>query len=196
MEGFGVIDLQRLHEEKAVFRFFSDHLIYPKEQSPFQIAPIDKTFQRTHPGYRDIARYWKLLHEKDLFSLQLLYAETFDFQKDATLYMTYVKFEDSKERGQMLARLKVLYEMFGLQMPQSELSDYLPLMCEFIYAADWEGDPRAEESFSLLLAVLEDGSYHLMHALKKYESPYYYLIRGMRETFKACLSKKEVPTHD
>ena len=28
----------------------------------------------------------------------------------------------------MLAKLKVLYEMFGLKMVDNELSDYLPLM--------------------------------------------------------------------
>ena len=38
--------------------------------------------------------------------------------------MTYNKLTEQKERGQMLARLKVLYEMFGLEMPKSELSDF------------------------------------------------------------------------
>ena len=30
----------------------------------------------------------------------------------------------------MLAKLKVLYEMFGLKMVDNELSDYLPLMLQ------------------------------------------------------------------
>src|SRR5690625_478812 len=136
------------------------------------------------------------MSKKNLDEIQSHYSETFDFQKDATLFMTYVKFEDSKGRGQMLARLKVLYEMFGLDMPKGELSDLLPLMCEFIYAAEWRGDPRAQTSFSLLLAVLEDGSYHLMKALEKYESPYYHLVKGMRETFKACIIHQEVHAND
>ena len=41
--------------------------------------------------------------------------------------MTYNKLTEQKERGQMLARLKVLYEMFGLEMPQNELSDFYRL---------------------------------------------------------------------
>ena len=45
--------------------------------------------------------------------------------------MTYNQFDTQKERGQMLAKLKVLYEMFGLKMVDNELSDYLPLMLQF-----------------------------------------------------------------
>ena len=37
--------------------------------------------------------------------------DTFDF-KTSPLYMTNNKFDTQKERGQMLAKLKVLYEMF------------------------------------------------------------------------------------
>ena len=45
--------------------------------------------------------------------------------------MTFNKFDTQKERGQMLAKLKVLYEMFGLKMVDNELSDFLPLMLQF-----------------------------------------------------------------
>ena len=41
----------------------------------------------------------------------------------------------------MLAKLKVLYEMFGLKMVDNELSDYLPLM---LHVASWQNDPRAK----------------------------------------------------
>src|SRR5690625_2068469 len=193
-EGFGVIDLDLLYEEKEVFHFFAEHLSYPDEY--LFGSKMELPFSPTHPGYISIKKFCQEMSKKNLDEIQSHYSETFDFQKDATLFMTYVKFEDSKGRGQMLARLKVLYEMFGLMMPKGELSDLLPLMCEFIYAAEWKGDPRAQQSFSLLLAVLEDGSYHLMNALKKYKSPYYYLIRGMREAFKVCIIHEEAQAND
>lgn len=191
-----MIDLDKLYEEKAVFHFFSKHLSYPETSSPFHLERLEGTIPFDHPSYQDVKMYWDLMHAKELQTLQTMYTEIFDFQKDATLFMTYVKFEDSKGRGQMLARLKVLYEMFGLNMPKGELGDLLPLMCEFIYAAEWKGDPRAQQSFSLLLAVLEDGSYHLVNALEKYESPYVHLVRGMREVFKHCIVKEEVGAND
>lgn len=194
MGGSGVINLERLYEEKSVFGFFANQLSYP-EKITFHPLVLEESIDSSDPSYPDVKRYWDLMHECSLEEIQERYINTFDFQKDCTLFMTYVKYEDSKERGQMLARLKVLYEMFGLVMPDNELSDFLPLMCEFIYAAEWRGDPRAQQSFSMLLAVLEDGSYHLMKALEKYESPYFHLIKGMREVFKSCI-QQEVPANE
>lgn len=190
-----MIDLDKLYEEKLIFGFFAEQLTYPVDK-PITLAELDEFVQTTHPSYPHLKEYVAQTEHRTLYESQTKYTEIFDFQKDATLFMTYVKFEDSKGRGQMLARLKVMYEMFGLSMPPGELADLLPLMCEFIYAAEWKGDPRAKDSMALLLAVLEDGSYHLMNALEKYESPYYHLIRGMRETFKSCVSQQEVYAND
>lgn len=187
--GFGVIDLEKLYKEKHAFGFFAQQLTYPEKIS-FQPLVMEESFDSSHPGYADIKKYWDLMHECSIDDIQEMYTYTFDFQKDSTLFMTYVKYADAKERGQMLAKLKVLYEMFGLNMPDTELSDFLPLMCEFIYASEWIGDPRAEQSFGMLLAVIEDGTYHLLKALEKHNSPYFYLIKGLRETFKSCVSQE------
>ena len=192
--GSGVIDLKKLYEEKHAFGFFAYQLTYPEKLS-FHPSVLEESFDSSHPAYEDSKKYWDRMHDYSLDEIQEMYTYTFDFQKESTLFMTYVKYADAKERGQMLAKLKVLYEMFGLNMPDGELSDFLPLMSEFIYAAEWLGDPRAQQSFSMLLAVMEDGTYHLMKALEKYDSPYFYLIRGMRETFKSCI-RQEAPAND
>ncbi|MFS0576035.1 nitrate reductase molybdenum cofactor assembly chaperone [Sporosarcina sp. 179-K 3D1 HS] len=189
-----MIDLNRLYEVKQAAGFFANQLTYPGKTT-FHPSVLEGSFDSSDPFYEDVTTYWRLMHDYSLDEIQELYTYTFDFQKETTLFMTYIKYGDSKERGQMLARLKVLYEMFGLNMPDGELSDFLPLMCEFIYAAEWRGDPRAPQSFSLLLAVIEDGSYYLMKALEKFESPYFYLIRGMRETFKTCI-RQEAPANE
>lgn len=186
MGGFGVIDLEKLYEEKQAFGFFANQLTYP-DKLTYHPSVLEESFDSSHPSYADIETYWALMHERSLDEIQEMYTYTFDFQKETTLFMTYVKYEDAKERGQMLAKLKVLYEMFGLDMPGGELSDFLPLMCEFIYIAEWIGDDRAPQSFGMLLAVMEDGSYHLLKALEKHNSPYFYLIRAMRTTFKSCI---------
>lgn len=192
--GFGVIDLNRLFEEKDAFGFFANQLTYP-EKLNFHPSVLEESFDSSHPAYSDIKTYWNLMHDYSFDEIKEMYTYTFDFQNETTLFMTYVKYGDSKERGQMLAKLKVMYEMFGLNMPDSELSDLLPLMCEFIYIAEWVGDPRAQQSFGMLLAVLEDGTYHLMKALEQYDSPYFYLIKGIRETFKSCI-RQEAPANE
>ncbi len=71
----------------------------------------------------------------------------------------------------MLVKLKVLYEMYGLEMSDGELPDYLPLMCEFLYAAEWVQDPKTTENLRMPVAILEDGTYHLLIALEKNEKP-------------------------
>ncbi|MCR2821846.1 nitrate reductase molybdenum cofactor assembly chaperone [Lederbergia panacisoli] len=184
-----MIDLNQLHNHKPLFGFIAQVLSYPEKRT-FHPNMLEGIVSPSSPSYEYILKFWELVHEYSLEKLEELYVQTFDFQKKSTLYMTFVKFEDSKERGQMLARLKVLYEMYGLEMPNGELSDYLPLICEFIYAADWLGDPRSEESFNILLAVLEDGTYHLLNALEEFQSPYAPLIKGLRETVKFCIVKE------
>lgn len=186
-----MIDLTKLYDYKPSFGFYARQLMYP-EKLDFNPVMLESSFDQENPAYAHVMSYWTQMQEMSLDDIQESYAETFDFQKDCTLYMSYFKFEDAKERGQLLAKLKVLYEMFGLEMPEEELPDFLPLMCEFLYAAEWRHDPQAAENFKMLLAVLEDGTYHLLQALDKNDSPYADLVRGLRQTFKSC-RLQEVP---
>lgn len=184
--GYGVIDLDKLQMQQPSFGFFARHLTYP-DKLDFHPSLLEEAWDAGHPAYASIKRYWDSMHEFSLEQIEELYVQTFDFQKKTTLYMTYFKMEDSRERGQMLVRLKETYELFGLEIASSELSDYLPLMCEFLYAARWEGHRKeATESLSLMLAVLEDGTYHLLKELDRLDSPYSGLIRALRDTLKMC----------
>lgn len=187
--GSGVIDVLKLYDYKPAFGFAAQHLTYP-DKLDFHPDFLEESFPVDHPAAAHVRTYWDEMHTRSLDDIRELYTETFDFQKNCTLYMTYFKFEDAKERGQMLVRLKVLYEIFGLEMPEGELPDFLPLMCEFLYAAEWRNDPNAPENFRLLMAVLEDGTYHLLRSLEALGNPYAHLIRGLRETFKACLERE------
>lgn len=192
-----MINLGRVHDFKDVFGFFARQLTYP-EKLDFHPSVIEKALGSSHPAYESVKTYWNAMYEYSMEQIEEMYVQTFDFQKKSTLYMTFYKFEDSKERGQMLARLKETYQLFGLEIASSELSDYLPLMCEFLYAADWQGhEKEAAESLELMIAVMEDGTYHLLKALEKANSPYFYLIQGLRSTFKACIIQEaEAHEHD
>lgn len=189
-----MIDLEKLYEEKQAFGFFANQLTYPGKETYHPLV-LEESIDSSHPAYAGSKKYWDLMHEFSFDDIQEMYTYTFDFQKETTLFMTFVKYEDAKDRGQMLAKLKVLYEMFGLNMSDGELSDFLPLMCEFIYAAEWIDDKRAPQSFAMLLAVMEDGTYHLLKALEKHSSPYQYLIKALRETFKSCI-REEAPVNE
>lgn len=185
---FGVIDLNKLADHKLLFGFFAEQLAYPDKHTFQEGAFAKGVFPPSIEEEIDV--YWQQMQQFSLEDIQENYVQLFDFQQRSTLYMTYAKFEDAKERGQMLAKLKSMYEMFGLEITNNELADYLPLICEFIYAADWSTHEHAEPSFQTLLAVMEDGTYGLLKALEKLQSPYYYLVKGLRELFKLCLAEE------
>ncbi|WP_239775897.1 nitrate reductase molybdenum cofactor assembly chaperone [Mammaliicoccus sp. K-M42] len=189
-----MINLNALYQLKESFGFFSNQLTYP-EKLDFHPKAFEKAFNEQHPGYEEVQQYWTNMHDISLDDIQEVYTRTFDFEKKTTLYMTYNKLTEQKERGQMLARLKVLYEMFGLEMPKSELSDFLPLMLEFLYAAEWRGDSRAQGSLTLVVMVIEDGTFELLKALGEQNSPYFHLIKALRETLKSCVVEQEKVTN-
>jgi nitrate reductase delta subunit len=64
-------------------------------------------------------------------ALQQEYVRTFDFQKRASLYLTFSLFGDRRQRGMALLLLKKRYSAAGLPLASKELPDYLPLMLEF-----------------------------------------------------------------
>ncbi|MGV3244730.1 nitrate reductase molybdenum cofactor assembly chaperone [Staphylococcus sp. 11261D007BR] len=181
-----MINLETLKYYKDTLGYMSQQLSFP-EKLTFHPKTFEDIFTEDHPAYPHVKQYRALMYEKSLSEIKALYTDTFDFNKKTTLYMTFNKFDTQKERGQMLAKLKVLYEMFGLEMPSSELSDYLPLMLEFLYAAEFDGDDRAQENTQLLIMIIEDGTYPIMKYLEEKGNPYSHLIRGLRETLKRCI---------
>ncbi|AQL56883.1 nitrate reductase molybdenum cofactor assembly chaperone [Abyssicoccus albus] len=186
-----MINFEQLARYKDLFKFYSMHFDYP-EKLNYHPKVFEVSDGLPESIRSNIKKYEEAVFKLSIEENQAKYIDTFDFEKKNSLFMTYANFEDGKERGQMLAKLKVLYEMFGLMMPDNELSDYLPLMCEFIYASNWEDDPRRDESFSLLVGVIEDGSYHLLKSLEKEDNHYVYLVKALRETFKHCMKPQQV----
>jgi nitrate reductase molybdenum cofactor assembly chaperone NarJ/NarW len=73
--------------------------------------------------------------------LQARYVETFDFSRQSSLYLTYHALGDRRQRGMALLDLKQRYVAAGLEVGESELPDYLPLVLEF---AALTGEPGLE----------------------------------------------------
>jgi len=189
MGGFGVINLKKLSAYKQSFGFYAEQLAYP-EKTTFSDMEVKGDFL---PSISElIEAYWQKMQQLSLDDIQENYVQTFDFQKKSTLYMTYVKFEDSRERGRMLEQMKSMYEIYGLEIENSELPDYLPLMCEFLYAANWYHETMEVEAINMFLAVMEDGTFELLKALEKFDSPYAYIVKAIRLTFKHCLQQEEI----
>lgn len=71
--------------------------------------------------------------------LQKRYVETFDFSRRSALYLTYHLFGDRRQRGMALLQLKQRYAAAGLELDDSELPDYLPVVLEFATLAPEPG---------------------------------------------------------
>ncbi|HLR19287.1 MAG TPA: nitrate reductase molybdenum cofactor assembly chaperone [Staphylococcus sp.] len=187
-----MINLTQYNYYQETFGYFAQQLEFP-EKLTFHPKTFEEVIKTNNPAYTDLLEYRKRIHQMSLLEVKQLYSDTFDFNKKAPLYMTYNKFDTQKERGQLLAKLKVLYEMFGLEMAANELSDYLPLMLEFLYIAQWKNDSRAQGNIEFVIMIIEDGTYAMAQQLKENNSPYYELIKALRTTLKACIAPvKEV----
>ena len=64
---------------------------------------------------------------------------TFDFDRRASLHLTYHTHGDRRQRGLELVRLKRRYREAGLPLEGGELPDYLPVLLEFAALAPEEG---------------------------------------------------------
>lgn len=195
MEGFSVINLQKLAQYQESLGYLGQQINFP-EKLTFHPNVLQETIEASHPAYEDLCAFREIIMNYSLSEIKAIYTDTFDFSKNYPLYMTYNRFDTQKERGQMLAKLKVLYEMFGLKMIDNELSDYLPLMLQFLQVARWENDVRAEDNLKLIIMIIEDGTYEMANHLAKNNNPYAYVIKALRQTLKACIvSNKEVGNH-
>jgi nitrate reductase delta subunit len=88
------------------------------------------------------------------------YVATFDFNKRASLHLSYFRDGDRRQRGATLLGLKRRYREAGLELEGGELPDYLPAILEF--AALAPGDDadavlaRMRPGIELLRASLQD----------------------------------------
>jgi nitrate reductase molybdenum cofactor assembly chaperone NarJ/NarW len=93
-----------------------------------------------------------------LAELQDEYVQTFDFDRRASLYLTYHTHGDRRQRGIELVRLKRRFAEAGLGLAEGELPDYLPVLLEFAALAD-DGDAALAElrpSLELVRARLHE----------------------------------------
>ncbi|MCI1986375.1 MAG: nitrate reductase molybdenum cofactor assembly chaperone [Lactobacillus sp.] len=184
-----MIDIQKLDTVKTGFTYLSRLLDYPTADllTPEFVAGVQQDYAET-PHKADLLALVAELQQESLEALQTHYVGLFELNNRYTLYMTYYKLTDSRERGQVLARLKMLYEMFGVRVQGTELPDYLPLMLEFLAYSDWQTDQR-QQDLSLLFAVIEDGTHELLQRAEVAQAdPYFRLVALVRAEFKDCLA--------
>ncbi|HSC93164.1 MAG TPA: nitrate reductase molybdenum cofactor assembly chaperone [Gaiellaceae bacterium] len=91
------------------------------------------------PARRALERFAASLDGVDLGTLQREYVDTFDFDRRASLHLTFHLYGDRRRRGIELVRLKRRYAEAGLALDDGELPDALPVVLEFAALAPEAG---------------------------------------------------------
>jgi nitrate reductase delta subunit len=96
-------------------------------------------------GAAELRGFLAYLANTPLRELQAAYVRTFDFDRRASLHLTYHTHGDRRQRGIELVRLKRRYAEAGLHATAAELPDYLPLLLEFAELAPDVGEAMLNE---------------------------------------------------
>jgi nitrate reductase molybdenum cofactor assembly chaperone NarJ/NarW len=106
-----------------------------------------------------LARFLDAVEGVALGDAQRRYVETFDFSRRNSLYLTYHRWGDLRQRGIALLALKQRYADAGLELADGELPDYLPVLLEFAALSPEQGLEalgQHREALELLRSSLHD----------------------------------------
>ena len=123
-----------------------------------EIAEAMQELPEPGPGRADLGSFLTWWTETPGWEVQSAYVDTFDLGRRCSLYLTYPLLGDRRERGMALLRLKHRYSLHGLELSDSELPDFLPVMLEYA-ATEPDGETLLAEHrvpLELLRAGLED----------------------------------------
>jgi nitrate reductase delta subunit len=173
---------ERIHPLKAV----SVLIQYPEAESagainrldPGAVGPLRRGSAETLAGFLEWHR-GQTLHQ-----LQEAYVETFDFNRRASLHLTYHINGDSRQRGLSLLKVKAAYREAGFEFGDSELPDYLPVMLEF---AAFAPEPLGRELLERHRPAIE----LIRSSLQAQDSPWAGLFDLIREDLPS-LSRRQL----
>lgn len=164
---------RRERPSPAMFAIASVALRYPSPDvvaRRAELAEVAATLPSTEASsaLRRFLAWWQ---GEPAGSLAEAYVETFDLHRRCSLYLSYFRYGDRRQRGQEFVRLKRLFEAAGHRLAARELPDYLPLLLEFAAL-----DPAAG---SAVLSEHRVGLELLRAALRDAGSPYVDVIEAL-----------------
>jgi len=167
---------------KELFKLISVLLQYP-QQDMFQIDIKDLVKDLKDKEVKNnLLKFGEYFTNTSLRELQEKYVETFDFNDKTTMFLTYPKLKDAKERGQILVELKMIYQKENLYL-NGELPDYLPVFLEFVSIS------KNDDLVIDLLYRFKGSIEHLYKKLIEENSPYAYLIEALLLEINNFISK-------
>lgn len=161
-------------------------LDYPDEELKTHLPDLESLIDHDDsitPRERDgMCRVLRWMRNSDLISLQQHYVQIFDLAQGNTLHLTYHTHGDDRNRGPALIDLIEHYRAHGVEIPDRELPDYLPLVLEYAAMQDPMARRMFLHKFSSALASLGD-------SLEAADTPYASLLRMVESQARLVDSK-------
>lgn len=124
---------------------------------------------------KKVARFLDDAAKRDVYDLQEDYVALFDRTPSLCLYLFEHVHGDSRDRGQALVELDMLYRERGLENDSEHTPDYLPMFLEYLSILPPEQARETMDGAIDVIAVLGE-------RLKKRESGYAVLFDALQET--------------
>lgn len=157
----------------SIYKILSALLEYPEQELLTALPEIkgmlkDSPLSTQHRAA--LENFIQRMKSATLTELQEEYVQTFDLTPEHSLHLTHHLFGDDRGRGPALIDLAEYYKEYGLQVEETELPDYLPMILEFSAQLD---ETEAQVFLSQTVKVLQQ----LADNLEKANSPYAPLVR-------------------
>lgn len=145
---------------QQVFQLCSYLLSYPDEEyiNSLEMVTAELESLSTPSIKEELQQFCQKAMKLSLNELIATYVYTFDFGKKTNLYVTYMSNGEQRERGMDLLFLKNYYKLYGFNVTEKELPDYLPIMLEFASQVDLE---KMKPVFERYISNIEEIEEHL-----------------------------------
>ncbi|WP_347351631.1 nitrate reductase molybdenum cofactor assembly chaperone [Intrasporangium sp.] len=155
----------------ATYKLASVLLQYPTRSLLEGLDTLGAALERVPRRPRaELARFLDWLAGTPSADVAVHYVETFDLRRRCSLYLTYFRSGDTRNRGMAMLAVKTAYRVAGFTPSDDELPDYLPLVLEFAALS-----PRGETLLARHRADLE----LLRRGLERAESPYLAVVEAV-----------------
>lgn len=171
-------------QDRLVWQCASLLLAYPDEQHAGRLDTVSQLLAHiTSPVAGLLARTATALRATDSTRAAESYVETFDLRRRSTMYLTYWTAGDTRNRGSEMHAFAAVYRSAGVDPPNAESPDYLPLVLEFAATVD----PDAGRRLLIMHRVPIDV---LCEALTEIDSLYAPAVAAVCETLPAATDRE------
>lgn len=153
-------------QQRLVWRMTALLLDYPTAETADLAGQLDAVAAELPEAVGvPLSEFLREFGETDPMQRASNYVATFDMQRRSSLHLTYYAYGDTRKRGMALLRFKHAYRQASIDIGDSELPDYLPMVLEFAATVDQvQGERLLAEHVPVLellrLSLQDSGSYY------------------------------------